>query len=418
MQIKVQKLKNGLTVLQIPQKNWPVFSLVVLVKAGGAFVDPTKKGLAHTVEHLFFKGTKTRPTTADILGSADKMGTEINAFTGKETMGFYLKARPVHFTKGLDLLADLVLNPLFREEDLAVEKKAIIEEQHMYHDNPMSWVVELFYQGLFGKSPLGFSLFGTEKEILSFKSQDLVSFHQKFFTCENAVVVLMGNFPQKLEEVQKAFSRLKKGKPKFSKEFLETGKKELIIEPRKTQQTHIVVGTLGAKLGEVKKRAIQKILNTILAGGYSLLFREIREKRGWAYYVVGEAEQFLEAGTFLIRVGIAPDKTEEALKIILDRFAKLQKEIDEVEIKRAKEFLKGKLALSMENSTTASIFFGEEQLLRGEVLVPEKIFDLIDKIKKEEIIEEAKELFNQRIYCAIIGKGKFGKIKRILKGGI
>jgi len=207
-------LKNGLRILTVPMKNTKTLTVLVLVAAGSRYERENTNGLSHFLEHMFFKGSRKRPSTLELAGALDRVGGAYNAFTGKEHTGFWAKTTAEHGELALDWLSDLVLHPLFREEDIEKEKGVIIEEIKMHRDTPLSYVADLWEEVLYGNQPAGWLIIGKEKNINRFKKEDVYSYFKSQYSPKNTVVCLAGKIDDKIfEKAKNYFEEFEKSEP-------------------------------------------------------------------------------------------------------------------------------------------------------------------------------------------------------------
>ncbi len=410
MSYQIVELDNKAKVLLYPLESTLALTLLVLIKTGSKAETKEQNGISHLVEHMAFKGTKKRPSPLLISQELDSTGGIYNAFTSKEFTGFWIKVKSSNLEKALDLISDVIFNPLLEEEELEKEKLVILEEMRMYKDIPQEHVEDLFEELLFGDQPSGWPVIGREESLKALKREDLLKYINSQFKGPNSLIVLTGNFDKDkaLELVKDYFQFFDSSLPRFnlrSPQSLTLGPAQK-IEFKETEQVHLALGVRAFSMFEEKKYPL--VLLALILGGLmsSRLFVEIREKRGLAYYISTQTQLYTDSGYLLTQAGVSLDKVEEALKVILEEHLRMTKEevLDE-ELERAKEALKGRLALSLETSESWAKYLGVQQLLRGEVLMPHQEYAKIDKVQKGEILELAKELFlPQNFYLALIGK--------------
>lgn len=387
-------------------------NLMIWVAVGSRFENQSKAGISHFLEHMVFKGSKKRPTAKDISLAVDEIGGEINAATTKEWTRFYIKARQKHLERAFDVLSDMVLNPILAQEEIDREKGVIVQEIGMYEDTPISKIWDDFENLILKGSSLGRDVIGKRETVLNLKSKDFESYRDRHYFSDNMLITVSGGFDTKKakELTQNYFGQVKMAKRIKDKKYsLNQRSPRVELKTKKIEQCHFILGFPGRQLGD-KTRYAEAVLSAVLGGGMSSrLFTEVRERRGLAYSVRTESEHFVDTGYLAIYAGVHPKKTKEAIKVILDECYKVTKEvsISDKELAKAKEFIKGHLALSLESTSAVNSFFGNDELLIGKLRTSEEVFKAIDKVTKEEVVRLAKEIFKPNLLnLALIGPYK------------
>ncbi len=415
-------LKNGLRIITIPQKNTQAVTVLVLVKTGSKYEKKEENGISHFLEHMCFKGTKKFPSPVAVAEVMDKLGGVYNAFTDQEYTGYFGKVESSYFKIVFDWVSELFLNPLLSKEEIEKEKKVIIEEINMIYDNPMTYVGVLWLKLLYGDQPAGWDIAGTKETVMKINRKKLLEYREKQYVPSNTLICLAGNFDQNLAKkmVEKYFSKLKPKTPLKKEKVIEKQEKpECLLESRKTDQTHIILGVRGYNLFHPLRYGLE-ILSIILGGMMSSrLFVKIRGKLGLAYYINSDVEENPDTGYLFIRSGIDNNRVDLAISTILKELKKMrEKKISVSELKKAKENLKGKLALSLEPSDAQAIFFGLQELLENKILTLKEIYKKIDQVSPAMILKIARDIFKpEKLNLALVGpfekKEKFEKILKI-----
>ena len=403
-------LKNKLRVITAPL---PVKSstALILVKVGSRNETKKYNGIAHFAEHMFFKGTKKRPTALDISSLIDGIGGEFNAFTSKEFTGFYIKSAAAHLNLALDVLSDMLLNALVKKEEVERERNVVLEERRMYLDTPMRYISEVFESLLYGDHPLGWDTVGTEKSLQNITRESFLEYMNTYYHPNNMLVVVSGEVKQGKTEllVDEYLGGIKpREKPSFLPAKYNQAKPAVKLFYKDTEQAHMCLGVRSYQTGH-PDRYVVSLIHTILGANMSSrLFIELRERRGLAYYVRSGVEEYLDTGAFAAQAGVHQKKIEDSIQVILSEFKKLaEEEISEVELKKAKEYLKGRLILDLEDSREVATLFGLQELLEHKTRTPEEIFKNIDKVTRKDILRVSKDLFkNESLNLAIIGPYK------------
>lgn len=408
---KKTKFKSGLKIITVPDKRTQAVTVLVMAKVGSKYEEKKINGLSHFLEHMLFKGTKKRPTALEISETLDKVGGSYNAFTGEEYTGYFAKVEKSRLGLALDWVTDIYLNSLLPEKEIEKEKGVIKEEINMYLDNPMIYVQNLWKKVLYGDQPAGWQVIGNKKTVSSVNREKLLNYRSNFYTAQNTLVCIAGNFDSKkiLKEIKGYFQDLKKGKLLKKDEVVEKQKKpKCLVNYKKTDQTHLCLGVRSFNLKD-KKRFVLELLAVVLGGMMSSrLFSEIREKMGLAYYIGTRTELDPDTGSLVTRAGIDNKKVDKAILAILKEYKNIaSKEIQEEELRKAKDYLKGKLALSLETSDSLAFFYSTQELLLDKILTAKDIFEELEKVKKEQVLKVAQEVFRpENLNLALIGPFK------------
>lgn len=389
-------LPNGLRFIAAPMKDTKAVTILMMVGAGSRYEDARTNGVAHFLEHMFFKGTHNRPSTLDITKQLDALGADYNAFTGEEYTGFYVRVAGDDFHEAFDIITDMLLNPLFVDEEIEREKGVIVEELNMYEDTPRRAVNDYAKALLYGDTPLGRNIGGKKDTVTKFTRQDFLDFRKKFYQPDNLVVVIAGNGDETKwqAEVDNTLGSLSGMADKGFEAVNDLqSAPALRLKTKKTDQTHIIAGFRAFPRTD-ERRGILRVMNNIFGGTMSSrLFTEVRERRGLAYYVRGDAWFFRDAGAFLAAAGVQVDKVDEAITVILDEFRRFRDVlVTDEELERAKKNLRGSLYLNLEDSMSIADFIAEQELYEGHILQPEELIKEAEVVTREQIQELAKSL--------------------------
>lgn len=413
MNYDLYTLKNGVRVIAVPVPSLESATVTVWVGVGSRYESEKTSGLSHFLEHIVFKGSKKRPSAKQIAQAIDSIGGEFNASTSKEWTNFYIKARSQNIETAFDVLSDMVLNPLLKKEDIEREKGVITEEIGMYEDTPMLKISDLFENLIFKGSELEKDIVGTRESVNKMKRDDFVLYRKSHYGSNNIVITVAGSVkPENIRKLsEKYFSNLKAKTKKQIKTFKKVNEKDrVLISNKQKEQAHLVLGVISSKRGS-KDRFAEELLATILGRGMSSrLFTEVREKRGLAYAVRASGEKFMDTGILEIYAGVDPKRAKEAIGVILNEcysIANNKKPISKNELKKAKEFIKGRVALSLEDTKAINSYFGLKKLLLNKIETPKQMFDSIDKVSDADIVKVAGNLFKpDSFFMSIIGPYK------------
>lgn len=421
MNYKLIKLKNGLRVIIVPLPNLESATVTIWVGTGSRYEPKNVGGISHFLEHMVFKGSKKRPSAKAISTAIDSFGGEFNASTSKEWTNFYIKARVGKLETAVDVLSDMVLQPLLKVDDIEREKGVILEEMAMYEDTPMSKIGDYFEQLIFAGGSLGRDIIGTKETVKKIDKDDFIRYRNKHYSGKNIVVTIAGGMTQAKAVAlsNKFFSEIKtKPETKITKFVNKQKKPKLFLKSKKIEQAHLILGFLGNPRGH-KDRFSEAILASILGGGMSSrMFTEVREKRGLAYAIGTSSDHLLDTGYLSTYAGVDVKRVNEAIAVMLEQYYGISGgkfPISNKELKKAKEYIKGHMALTLENTKNINGFFGIRELLDEEIETPEEVFAAVDKVTVEEVVAVAKKFFvPERLNLAIIGpyknKERFAKI--------
>jgi len=418
---KKTTLKNGLRIITIPKKNTQSLTVLVLVGTGSKYERKETNGISHFLEHMYFKGTKKRPSATAIAETLDKVGGIYNAFTSEEYTGYFAKVAAQHFELALGWVSDIFLNSLLPEKEIEKEKGVIIEEINMIYDNPMSYVQTLWPKLLYGDQPAGWDVAGTKETVSKMTREKLIDYTEKQYVASNTIVSIAGNFnePLAIKKVKEFFSKIKTTKPIKKPRVIEQQQKpNLLLHFRETDQTHLCLGVRAFDLFH-PKRYVQDLLSVILGGMMSSrLFEKIRAELGIAYYINTNSEANPDTGFLFTQTGIDNKNVEKGILTILKEYKKIsQEKVPVSELKKAKDYLKGKTTLLLESSDAQASFYTGQELLEKKILTPEEIFKKIDQVSQDDILKVAKDIFQpQKLNLALIGPFKDKKtFEKLLK---
>ncbi|MCU0680154.1 MAG: insulinase family protein [Planctomycetes bacterium] len=404
----ITKLKNGLKVVLAPVKGTKTITVLVMIKTGSKYENKSTSGLSHFLEHMFFKGTEKRPTPFSIVSELDSIGGEHNAFTGKEYTGYYIKVSKDKLTKALDMLSDMLLHSKFSAEEIEKERGVIIEELHMYEDNPMMSIEDLFENLLYGDCPAGWDTIGTKENILNFKREDFIKYVSSQYGLKSTVICLAGDVKKSdISKLNHFFKELKSNAWKNKEKVVE---KQIIpqyrFKAKKTDQITLSLGVRTKALGH-KDEYTLKLLAIILGGSMSSrLFMEIREKQGLAYFLKTTSEFYSDSGYLTTEAGIKKVDCLKAIVAILAEYKKITKDgVSKEELQKVKDMIKGRLDLQLEASDNVAEWCARQMVTRGKIISILEFIKRINRVKAEDIKRVAKEIFvNSGLNLALIGE--------------
>lgn len=407
-------LPNGVRFIHIPVPTLESATFTVWYGVGSRYEPEGTAGISHFLEHMAFKGGKKYPTAKDVSETLDAIGSEDNAATAQEYTNYYVRSSVSSLQKAVDVLADTLLTPALDPSEIERERGVIIEEINMYEDDPREFVNLLFNRMIFEDHALGRDIAGYKKTVNRISKKDFLDFRKKYYLTKNIIVTISGGIPYKhaRELVEKYFGGLPKSVYKniYDNYADKQTKPRLVFERRKTEQTNLMIGFPGNK-HSASDHYVEDLLGIILGAGMSSrLFREVRERRGLAYSVYASSSNYHDTGEFSAYAGVPVAKASEAVKVIIEQFNKLtgsKHGLTEKELKKAKEFFKGHMALAMESTHFINYLFGSEEIYGEKLKTPEEVFKEIDKVSIDEVLKVAKKiLVPNKINLAVVGPYK------------
>lgn len=397
-------LANGLRIVHLPNKG-EVAHIGITVLAGSRFEENDEIGLAHFIEHSIFKGTKKR-RAYHILSRLDAVGGELNAFTSKEEMCIYASFTKRYLNRGMELLADVLVNSTFPEKEIDKEKDVIIDEINSYMDNPSEHIFDEFEAQLFANHPLGNNILGTKESVSAFTRTDVLKFIQKHYFAENMVLSVVGPYAMKrvVESAEKYFQEVTSSNAKITP-LPYTGytpvDKSVVYS---NYQSHVVLGGLAYDL-QHKNRLSLAFLTNILGGPAlnSKLALAVREKHGLAYSVESSYSPFIDTGYHSIYLGTDKKSLNKAIDLVHRELKAIQeKPLGRIQLSMAKEQLKGHLALASENNANLMIGLGKSVLLYDKIETTKELFAKIDAISAKDLMEIAQETYNSKNLSSLV----------------
>lgn len=405
-------LSNGTRVMLIPSVGTAAVTLLALYEVGSRYESLKINGASHYIEHMMFKGTERRPNTMAISKDLDAVGAEYNAFTGKDYTGYYIRLQADKFGLAADMIEDMVYHSVYRQADLDSERKVIFEEIRMYEDNPMALVEELLEEQLYRGSSLSRRISGTIGTMTGIKRDDLVRYRDSYYVPSRTVVAVSGLFEEgevlKLLEEKfgsrpagkepKKFQRFDAAKAGYGGVRFNVGRKE-------TEQVQLALGFPAYPYGDPRMPALN--LMSIILGGTmsSRLFLTVREKHGLAYFVRSSINPYQDVGNLTIQAGLAKDRVHQAIGLILKEIDRIRsKDVTEEELTRAKDNLKGRLTLNLEDSSQLADWYAKQELMVKRAETPAEKLAKIFAVTRQDVRRAAADVFrNQRMTLAIVG---------------
>jgi predicted Zn-dependent peptidase len=382
-------LDNGMTII-LEKRKLPVVSLAYAIKIGSKHEKINEKGISHFIEHLLYKGTKKR-SAIQISKEIEENGGELNGFTSENLVAYWAKMPSKKISIALEVLTDMIKNPLFEEKEIEKERQVIYEEIKMYKDNPRLHVFDKIREQLY-KEPFSIGIAGEIETLEKIKKEQIVKFYKKNYTPNNLILAAVGNinFNKLIKFAKKEFNKIKE-KQQQPKVSIQTHYKSKIEKRQGIEQANLIFAYRIPKANQKENYAAQ-ILSELTAGGMSsILFEEIREKRNLAYAVRGDSEIDKDFAYNFIYIGCIPKNKEKIKKIILEEFKKISENLKKEKLNKIKEQMIGKSQINQEESQNqlSRLLFYEASTDAKELYSFEK---KIREVKLEEIKKIAKEI--------------------------
>ncbi|HWP61636.1 MAG TPA: pitrilysin family protein [Candidatus Paceibacterota bacterium] len=421
MRYVTHTLKNGLRIVLAPMPGTETATVIVMTGTGSRYENEHENGLAHFLEHMFFKGTKKRPSAKAVSEELDGVGAQYNAYTSKDRTAYYAKVGSQFVDTALDVISDIYLNSTLPPKEIQKERGAVVQEIGMYEDMPMRSVADVFDALIFGTHPLGRTVLGPKENILKFSRKEFEIYHKRNYVPSNTVVCVAGSFSEKkvLAAIQKSFGRLKEAAaPEYTGFAWNQHEPRVAVKEKKTDQTQLMIGVPAYPYGHRDEYALG-VLTAILGSGMSSrLFSEIREKRGLAYSVHAWVDKYPDVGYFVVQAGVEHGKLEKAVSTIVAEFKKIKRtQVSGEELKKAKAYMKGTKTLSMETSDEIAGSAAASLLTFGKIRTLEDYLKGVDRVTAADVQRVARDIFRgEHLNLAVIGPHeKAEKLEGILK---
>ncbi len=395
-------LDNGLRIVTEKIPACKSVTIGIWVNVGSRDERPGEEGLSHFLEHMFFKGTRSRSPT-QISREIDALGGELNAFTTRETTTFYVKVLDQHLAPALSLLSDLFHHSRFDQREVEKEKQVVLEEIRMVQDDPEDYVQDLHALQTFRNHPLGRPILGNEKTIKALRRTQLLEYLHAHYAPQGTVVAVAGNFDHKalVPHLGRAFKSFqaadgREGRRPFPpNRFPPTLYGGVSVHPKPLEQAHLCLSLRGIPLGH-KDRFAAHALNAVLGGSVSSrLFQEIRERRGLAYSIYSYLGCYSDGGTLTIYAATRPKEAPRVLELVCREIRRLRtRGVGKKELDRAKNQMKGTLMLSLESTHSRMNKLVKDELYQGRHLSLEETLAEIDRVSGATVQRLTAELFD------------------------
>lgn len=411
MKPTIQHLNNGLRLVNTYMPGVKSATMAVWVDQGSKNEDDSKLGISHFFEHIVFKGGKKYTSAQAVSEALDSIGAQFNAGTNKEYTTYYAKSRVDNLDIVADVLSDMLLTPKLDEKEIEMEKGVIIEEMKMYEDLPRIKSLEVFESMVYGNKAHGRSIIGEKNTVNSITKNDFEQFMKSNYHTGRMLISIAGGVDDALaiSIAEKYFGGVSGSGSNLPKIEPIVGERMLSVVEKPIEQSHVVVGFLGEK-NESEHFHAEELVATIIGGGMSSrAFSEIREKRGLAYTVRTNTDRLVETGSVGTYMGVDPKNTLESVKVLLSMYNEISsgvKPVTEAELSKAKEYIKGHLALSLEDTAEVESYFAHDLLLLNKFETPEEEMAKYDSVTLNDVAMAAKRMFERKAYASVISPVK------------
>jgi len=393
--IRKEVLPNGLRILTEVMQHVRSVSVGIWINTGSRREPPEHNGICHFIEHMLFKGT-THRTAEQIARSVDSIGGHLDAFTAKECVCFNTKVLDEHLPVAFDVLSDLLLNPLFREDDIVRERGVVLEELKMDEDNADYLVHEIFTQNFWKDHPLGKPILGTKETVRRLDQKALWDYFRRHYTPNRMVISAAGNLEHQrvVDLVGRYYAGLGPSTEELPEAAPQPHSRITLRNKKDLEQVHLCLGVPSYPLPHERRYGCY-LLNTVLGGGMSSrLFQNIREKQGLAYAVFSELNPYRDTGCLSVYAGTSAEAALKVVELVMKEFRDLKANaVPPEELRRAKDHLKGSLMLSLESTTARMSNLARQEMYFGKFFSLDEIAARIERVTPEEVAEIANEFF-------------------------
>ncbi len=415
--IRKTVLPNGLTILTERMEHVRSVAMGVWIKAGSRHESAEINGISHFVEHMVFKGTRSR-SAQRIAREVDAIGGNLDAFTGKESICLNIKVLDEHVGQALDVLSDMVMNPVFSDEDILRERGVILEEIKMDEDNPDYLISEIFTQNFWKDHPLGKPILGTRETVKSFEQNTLFGYYGERFHGGNIIFSAAGNLEHDdlVAKVVARFEALPSGTNSGFGEAPSTVSRIIMRNKKALEQVQLCLGVPSPPIAH-EQRYVTLVLNTILGGGMSSrLFQTIREERGLAYAIYSDLNPYRDTGALCVYAGTPASKALQVIELIMDEFRRMKNELlTSDELQRAKDLLRGNILLGLESSTSRMSNLARQEMYFEYFFSMKEVIDMVENVTAEQVQNMAQSLFKpESVAVTLLGRLDGLKVNRKL----
>lgn len=408
-------LPNGLTILTERMDHVRSVAMGVWINSGSRHELPEVNGISHFVEHMVFKGTKSR-SAQHIAREVDAIGGNIDAFTGKETICFNIKVLDEHVPTAVDILSDLVLNPTFADDEILRERGVVLEEIKIDEDNPDYLVHEIFTQSFWKDHPLAKPILGTRETVRRFQQDTLFNYYGDRFLGGNIVFTAAGNLQHHafVDQIRRRFESLPTGKTLHNQPAPKTHSRIQLRNKKALEQVQLCLGVPAPQVNH-EQRYVTNLLTNILGGGMSSrLFQTIREERGLVYSIYSDLAPYRDTGSLCVYAGTSAAQALNVVDLIMAEFRRIKSEpVAPDELRRAKDQLKGNLLLSLESSSARMSNLARQEMYFNHFSSFDEILNNVEAVTSEQIMQMAQTLLRPELVAVtLLGRLEGIKLNR------
>ena len=401
-------LDNGLRVLSNLMPHTRSVSICVFVGTGSRYEEDAQAGISHFLEHMLFKGSHLRPSSAEISSAIEEVGGMMNGGTDRELTSYWCKVAQPHFHKALEVLVDMVYSPLLDPGEMEKERSVLYEELNMTNDYPDQRVGMLSDEMLWPNQPMGRDIGGSQESVEGITHQMVEDYFQHQYVSSNVVISVAGNVSHDsvLEAIGPMVNQWSQGTPLTWSQAAhgDQATPQVRMEHRKTEQAHLCIALPGMSTHHPDRYALD-MMSTVLGGGMSSrLFLEVREKRGLAYDIHSSVDHFQDTGSIAVNFGVDPKKARYAVETVLGELRRIKTGVPEGELRRAKELAKGRLLLRMEDTRAVAAWAGAQELLYDRIRTVDEVVEEVEAVTTEKVEHVANEfLVPEKFSLAVVG---------------
>jgi predicted Zn-dependent peptidase len=404
--VRKTTIDNGLVIISEKMTQVRSVSFGVFLRGGSRSENERRHGLTHFIEHALFKGTRRR-SAAQIAAESDSLGGHLDAFTGREIVGFYNKVLDQHLPRAFELIADLVTDPAFDPTELEKERNVILEEIKMVEDTPDDFIFDIFTENFYPDHPLGRPILGTPESLVTFKPDAVRSYYDELYSPQNLVVAAAGNLEhdQLIDLANTYFAHVR---PRDSQLIFKppiAASPIILRHKSELEQSHLVIGSQ-CPSSVSEDRYTTTILSVILGGGMSSrLFQAIREERGLAYTIFASANPFSDCGYMSIYAAASTEQLDETVAATMEELSKIKSElVEEEELERNKDQLKASLMLNLESTSSRMSSLAQQEMTLGRFILPDEIILNVDAVTAQDVRRVANEMFKpEELAVTVLG---------------
>jgi predicted Zn-dependent peptidase len=401
-------LPTGARVVSTELADRPSTTMAIMFKVGSRYESDREAGISHFLEHMFFKGSARYGGAKQIAEAIEGVGGVLNAATDKELTVYWARVPRTKAKLAIDVLGDMLFQPLLDPGELEKERLVVLEELRMYQDSPQEYVHSLFEQITWPNHPLGRDVAGTEASVRGLTRDDMLRYLEEHYLLRNLVVTIAGPVgPDEAIALVEPYLKPRgngAAPPAFVPSVANGARPTVLLKSKKTEQAHLCLGVHAPSYMD-RDRHVIDMLNCVLGEGMSSrLFLEVREKLGLAYDVHSYVNKMYDTGVLGVYAGTEPRQAARAVGAIVGQLRRLCEErVDRAELTKAKEFYKGRLLLQMESTNSVATWYGGQEALTGKIQDVDETVAEIDAVTADDLMRVAKGLFGQALQLAVIG---------------